>query len=53
MFKNKLCHLKKKNSRCETAHLCEVYTMKTEINALEFSAVEKVFFFCFLVLCDK
>jgi len=50
MFKNKLFHLKK-NSHCETTRPYEIYTMKTEINTLEFSAVEKVFFF--LVLCDK
>lgn len=37
----------KKNSHCETARPYEVYTAKTEINALEFSAVEKGFIFLF------
>ena len=34
----------KKNLIFETSRLCEVYTMETEINALEFSADDFFFF---------
>jgi len=53
MFRNKLCYLKKKPFHCETARIREVCTMETEINALEFSAVEKKIFFSYCATNNK